>query len=288
MGTSATRMYQTICSGRYARAHRDCTSHGSGTVTYRPSARTTNVALSRNPMSSISTAIWIEPIVEQPIDVARRRDVPPMLPCGGLHGRIGLQPALRDARARHQRESARPRSMRSGAAAARPARRRSRPPATLARLSTPPLPGRTVSSAAASATTAARGQQTAQARQAPERPSRVSDEARTPSTGRTAGSFSAEIDQANRLGRNSSSASPTSAGSRPNVRPDRSIQNDAAGEIERHAEQMHAVRRRPDEDLNERQHVQVAGGAVFVEGVDEIRAVDRNAERRHCAARSSA
>ena len=32
-GTSTTRTYQTICSGRYASAARDCASHGSGTVT---------------------------------------------------------------------------------------------------------------------------------------------------------------------------------------------------------------------------------------------------------------
>jgi hypothetical protein len=33
-----------------------------------------------------------------------------------------------------------------------------------------------------------------------------------------------------------------------------------------------------NEHLHERQHVQITGGAVFVEGVNQVRAVDRNTE----------
>ena len=93
------------------------------------------------------------------------------------------------------------------------------------------------------------------------------------------GSFSAEIDQANRLGRNRSSPNPIRAGIRPKAGLDDSIQNHAPGEVERHAKQMRAVGRGPNEHLDERQHVQVAGRAVFVEGVDQVRAVDGNTER---------
>ena len=232
-------------------------------------------------MSAISRPVGIEAIVEQLVDVARRRDVPPMLPGGGLHGRCTPSAGPAGCAQRPPRRAIGSATIDASSSRGRVTSAATpRPPARGSRCSARRRPGER-SRAPTRAPRRRRPRRGGAARHRVRRIDRSQRQASTAVSRKNSGSFSAEIDQANRLGRNSSTiASPMRAGMRPKGGPDESIQQRRCRrDRTRSPSRCDAVRRGPDEHLHERQHVQIARRAVFVERVDQIGAVNRNAER---------